>query len=58
MTADDFRKRIDTDGYVILPDVLDPAFVERAKSELVQAIAADTGRYGPRAQPHRGCRGR
>lgn len=50
MTTDDIRARIATDGYVILPDVLDAAFVARAKSELVAAIAADTGRYGPRAE--------
>src|SRR5690242_12299765 len=50
VTADDIRARIATDGYVILPDVLDPPFIERAKRELAQAIAADTGRYGPRAE--------
>ncbi len=50
MTADEIRARIATDGYVILPDVLDPLFVERARRELAQAIAADTGRYGPQAE--------
>jgi len=50
VTADEIRTRIAVDGYVILPDILDPPFVERAKRELAQALAADTGRYGPRAE--------
>ena len=50
MTADEIRTRIATDGFVVLPDVLDRAFVERSRIELEQAIAADTGRYGPRAE--------
>jgi ectoine hydroxylase-related dioxygenase (phytanoyl-CoA dioxygenase family) len=48
--AEEIRHRIETDGYVILPDVLDRSFVDRARRELAQAIAADTGRYGPRAE--------
>jgi ectoine hydroxylase-related dioxygenase (phytanoyl-CoA dioxygenase family) len=48
VTRDDLRARIDTDGYVILPDILDPSFVERAKRELAQAIA-DSRRWGPQA---------
>ena len=47
VTADEIRARIAGDGYVILPDVLEPAFIERAKSELAQAIAVDTARYEP-----------
>ena len=50
MTHDELQTRVATDGYVILPDVLDPSFIARAKRELGQAIAADTGRYGPRAE--------
>ena len=50
MTAEEIRRRVAAEGYVILPDVLDPPFVERAKRELTEAIAADTGRYGPRAE--------
>ena len=50
MTAVEIRARLGTDGYVILPDVLDPAFIERARRELEQAIAVDSGRYGPQAQ--------
>lgn len=50
MTAEEIRARIATDGYVILPDILEPSFVERAKRELVRAIEADTGRYGPQAE--------
>ena len=50
MTADEVRARIEVDGYVILPDILEPSFVTRARRELAQAIAADSGRYGPRAE--------
>ena len=50
MTADEVRSRIEADGYVILPDVLDPAFVARARRELAHAIEVDSGRYGPRAE--------
>jgi ectoine hydroxylase-related dioxygenase (phytanoyl-CoA dioxygenase family) len=49
VTAEEIRSRIAADGYVILPDVLDPPFVERARKELAHAIAVDTGRYGPQA---------
>ena len=50
MTSEEICRRIAADGYVILPDVLDPPFIERARRELEQAIAVDTGRYGPRAE--------
>lgn len=50
MTADEVRARIEVDGYVILPDILEPSFVARAKRELAQAIIADSGRYGPRSE--------
>ncbi|HYJ95708.1 MAG TPA: hypothetical protein VEV86_13850, partial [Vicinamibacterales bacterium] len=50
MTADEVRTRIEVDGYVILPDILDPPFVARARRELVQAIEVDSRRYGPRAE--------
>jgi ectoine hydroxylase-related dioxygenase (phytanoyl-CoA dioxygenase family) len=50
VTADELRTRIETDGYVILRDVLSPSFIARAKQELIQAIAAESGRYGPRAE--------
>jgi len=50
MTADEVRACIETNGYLILPDVLDTSFVARAKRELVHAIEIDTGRYGPRAE--------
>ena len=50
MTTEEIRRGIASDGYVILPDILDPAFIERARRELEQAIAIDTGRYGPRAE--------
>jgi len=50
VTAEEIRRRIADDGYIILPDILDPPFIERARRELERAIAADTGRYGPRAE--------
>lgn len=50
MTGDEVRTRIETEGYVILRDVLSPSFIARAKQELIQAIAAESGRYGPRAE--------
>jgi ectoine hydroxylase-related dioxygenase (phytanoyl-CoA dioxygenase family) len=50
VTADEVRARIEVDGYVILPDILEPSFVARAKRELAQAITADSGRYGPRSE--------
>ena len=50
MTADEVRTRIEVDGYVILPDILEPPFVARARQELVQAIAVDSSRYGARAE--------
>jgi len=50
VTPDEVRTRIEADGYVILPDILEPSFVARAKQELAQAIAADSVRYGPRAE--------
>ena len=49
MTAEEIRRRIATDGYVILPDILDGSFVERCRTELARAIEVDTGRYGPQA---------
>ena len=49
MNDDEIRTRIATDGCFIARDVLVPAFITRAKHELVQAIAADSGRYGPQA---------
>ena len=42
MTAEEVRTRIDVDGYVILPEILDPAFVARARRELAHAIEVDT----------------
>jgi ectoine hydroxylase-related dioxygenase (phytanoyl-CoA dioxygenase family) len=50
VTAEEVRQRIATDGYVIVPEVLEPPFIERARQELVHAITADTGRYGRRAE--------
>jgi len=50
VTPDEVRSRIGVDGYVILPDILEASFVARVKRELAQAIAADSGRYGPRAE--------
>jgi ectoine hydroxylase-related dioxygenase (phytanoyl-CoA dioxygenase family) len=50
VTPEDVRARIATDGFVVLPDVLDRAFVERSRIELERAITADTGRYGERAE--------
>lgn len=50
VTNEEVRQRIGTDGYVILPGILEPSFVERAKRELGAAIEADRGRYGPRAE--------
>ena len=50
MTAAEIRRCIETDGYVILPDILEPPFIERVKQELAQAIAADTDRYGRQAE--------
>jgi ectoine hydroxylase-related dioxygenase (phytanoyl-CoA dioxygenase family) len=50
VTAEEIRTRIAVDGYVILTDILDQTFIERAKRELAQALAVDTGRYGPRAE--------
>lgn len=49
MNDDEIRTRVATDGCFIARDVLEPAFIARAKHELVQAIAADSGRYGPQA---------
>jgi hypothetical protein len=49
VTADEIRTRIATDGFVIVPEVLDRSFIERSRNELAQAIAVDTGRYGPQA---------
>ena len=54
MTAGDICACIGRDGYVILPDILDSSFIERARRELAQAIAADTGRYGPQADRDHG----
>jgi ectoine hydroxylase-related dioxygenase (phytanoyl-CoA dioxygenase family) len=50
VTADEIRACLQTQGYLILPGILEPSFVARAKRELVQAIDRDTGRYGPRAE--------
>jgi ectoine hydroxylase-related dioxygenase (phytanoyl-CoA dioxygenase family) len=50
VTPDEVRSRIGVDGYVILPDILEASFVAQVKRELAQAIAADSGRYGPRAE--------
>ena len=50
MTTDDIRARIATEGYVILPDILDATFIARATLELERAIAADSGRYGLQAE--------
>lgn len=50
MTSDEIRERIATEGFVILPDILDPDFVAKAKVELAHAIEADRGRYGPLAE--------
>lgn len=50
MTSEEVRERIATAGYVILPGVLEPEFMTRAKRELAAAIEADKGRYGPRAE--------
>ena len=37
------------DGYLVVPDVLPQAFVERARRELRAAIESDSGRYGPQS---------
>jgi ectoine hydroxylase-related dioxygenase (phytanoyl-CoA dioxygenase family) len=50
VTPDEVRSRIEVDGYVILPDILEASFVAQVKRELAQAIAADSARYGPRAE--------
>jgi ectoine hydroxylase-related dioxygenase (phytanoyl-CoA dioxygenase family) len=50
VTAEEVRTRIDVDGYVIVPDVLDAPFIARAKRELARAIDLDSGRYGQRAE--------
>jgi ectoine hydroxylase-related dioxygenase (phytanoyl-CoA dioxygenase family) len=50
VTPDETRTRIEVDGCVILPDILEASFVERAKRELAQAITVDQNRYGPRAE--------
>jgi ectoine hydroxylase-related dioxygenase (phytanoyl-CoA dioxygenase family) len=49
VTTNEIGERITTDGYVILNDILDAAYVTRAKAELERAIQADAGRYGERA---------
>jgi ectoine hydroxylase-related dioxygenase (phytanoyl-CoA dioxygenase family) len=49
VTGEEVRARIAADGYVILPDVLDAPFIERARNEVTRAIAADTGRYRPQS---------
>jgi ectoine hydroxylase-related dioxygenase (phytanoyl-CoA dioxygenase family) len=50
VTAAELRQRIETEGYVILPDVLDASFVERAKQELARAIELEAARYGEPAK--------
>ena len=50
MNDDEIRARIATDGHVIVPAVLEPSFISRAKRELEQAIAVDSGRYGAQAE--------
>jgi ectoine hydroxylase-related dioxygenase (phytanoyl-CoA dioxygenase family) len=42
-------KAIADEGYLIVPEVLSPAFIERRKRELTQAIDADSRQYGARA---------
>src|SRR6476469_4271403 len=46
MTAAELRQCIESDGYVIVPDVLDPSFIARAKRELADAIELEAVRYG------------
>ena len=50
----DIRERvagaIAEDGFIVLHDVLPPAFLDRAKRELSSAIEADGRRYGERAK--------
>ena len=43
------EKAIQEDGYVVIPDLLSPDFVRRARAELTRAIEADSDRYGPQA---------
>ena len=43
--ADQFTE----DGFIVVPDVLTPPFVDRAKHELMQAIESDSRQYGARA---------
>ena len=47
MKDDEIQSRIATDGYVILPEILEPSFIARTKEELARAVVADSGRYGP-----------
>ncbi|HVZ22476.1 MAG TPA: phytanoyl-CoA dioxygenase family protein [Vicinamibacterales bacterium] len=46
---DQVASAIDEDGYIVLDDVLSPAFVERAKRELTAAIECDSRKYGAAA---------
>lgn len=50
MTRAEIAERINTEGYVILPDILDPEYCQRAKHELQRAIESDAKRYGERAR--------
>ena len=47
MTGDEIRTRVATAGYVILPDILEPSFVARAKRELAQATGVLNADGGP-----------
>jgi ectoine hydroxylase-related dioxygenase (phytanoyl-CoA dioxygenase family) len=47
--SDRAAQAIAEEGFLVLHDVLPPAFVDRAKRELMQAIDADGRRYGEKA---------
>lgn len=40
------REAVDRDGFIVVPDVLTPDYVERAKSQLEDAIAAEATYHG------------
>ena len=42
---DRVTQAIATDGFIVVPDVLPPAFVERARQELMAAIEGDSRKY-------------
>lgn len=51
ITQDQFAHAIETDGYVIVENVLDEDFVRRAKKELEEAIHAENAYHGTEEHP-------